>query len=114
MGWGKEQRKHKTEGGVGIKIGFWNKGGALQPLKEKINEIENLIKSHSFSLFGVVEANFFAENSLKDINIPGYTFFWDKGRNSCTRRNARCVLYVHTDLSCKLRHDLMKENVPEV
>ena len=52
-----------------FKIGFWNKGGALQPLYEKINEIEDLIKSNNFSVFGIIEANLFSHNKTEDVQI---------------------------------------------
>ena len=58
MGWSNKRHKNHSKGGPGIKVGFWNKGGALQPLREKINEIEELIKSNGFLVFGVIEANF--------------------------------------------------------
>ena len=114
MGWGKIYKKQTTSTGSGIKIGCWNKGGALQPLKEKINEVENLIKSNNFQILGVLEANFFEGNCVEDINIPGFTVYWDKGRKHQTRGNSRTVLFVDKDLSCKIRYDLMGENVPEV
>ena len=57
MGW-KHQSKISV-GGRGLKVGCWNKGGALQPLREKVNAIEVLIKSNNFSVFGVIEANIF-------------------------------------------------------
>ena len=99
---------------LGIKIGCWNKGGALQPLKEKVNEIENLLKSNNFGVLGIIEANFFQEDNVKDVEVDGYTFFWDEGRRNTVRKNARCGLYVHSDLNCKLRKDLMKETSPQV
>ena len=55
MGWSKKSNKHKMESNNGMKIGTWNKGGALQPLREKLNEIEVLIKSNDFSVFGISE-----------------------------------------------------------
>ena len=48
MGWKTFQRISKLGRSNGIKIGSWNKGGALQPLKEKLNEIEIFIKSNNF------------------------------------------------------------------
>ena len=114
MGWNikaKTKDKGKEEG---IKIGFWNKGGALQPLKEKINEIENMIKTNNFGVFGVIEANFLKDNDKKDVQLDGFTIFWDRGRENQLRRNSRCVLYVRSDLSYKLRLDLMNETCPEI
>ena len=46
MGW--NQKYKKAKGDSGIKVGFWNKGGATQPLREKINEIEFMVKSNGF------------------------------------------------------------------
>ena len=60
MGWNKKYNLNKLrEKEDGLKIGCWNKGGALQPLKDKVNDIENLIKSNNFAILGVTEANFF-------------------------------------------------------
>ena len=86
MGWGNSRKFHKIKQDGDLKVGFWNKGGAIQPLKEKINEIEYLIKSNGFSVFGVVEANFFANNDLHDIELSGYKLFWDKGRQNVQRK----------------------------
>ena len=44
MGWNKKYTQKKVKFENGIKVGFWNKGGALQSLKEKVNEIEGIIK----------------------------------------------------------------------
>ena len=114
MGWNNIQKKFQQKTQEGIKVGFWNKGGALQSLHEKINEIEHLIKSNNFGIFGVIEANFFKDNDVKDIEINGFSVFWDKGRNNISRQNARCVVYVRNDLSCKLKENLMDEKIPEI
>ena len=66
MVWNKKYLK-KSKWDSGLKIGFWNKGGARQPLKEKINEIEQLIKTNGFSVFGIVEANLFLDNDVNDV-----------------------------------------------
>ena len=114
MGWKKKPSKQLGENDNGIKVGCWNKGGALQPLQEKINEIEILLKTNRFGVLGILEANFFAENDKQDIEISGYRVFWDKGRENIRRKNSRCVLYIRNDLSYKLRGDLMKEDIPEI
>ena len=44
MGWNKKWKTRDQKIEEGIKIGVWNKGGALQPLREKVNEIENMLK----------------------------------------------------------------------
>ena len=113
MGWNKRiKRSRKVK--EGLKVGCWNKGGALQPLHEKINEIENLIKNKSFDIFGVLEANLFENNCTSESYIEGYNIYWDKGRNNCHRRNSRSVLFVRKDLNQKIRKDLMDDSVPEV
>ena len=99
---------------MGLKLDFGIRGGALQPLREKINEIEELMKSNNFSIFGVVEANLFNENSIEDVSISGYSIIWDLGKENNHRRNARCVLFIRNDISFKVRNDLMDSNVPEV
>ena len=114
MGWKKKWRTKSQEKDEGIKLGFWNKGGALQPLREKRNEIENIIKTNSFGVFGIAEANLFEHDDLTDVEIEGYKIFWDKGRKNIKRRNSRCVLYIRNDLSYKLRKDLMEDNCPEI
>ena len=113
MGWKKNKTIQQKES-FGIKIGCWNKGGALQPLSEKLNEIEILIKENDFSVSGVLEANFFSHNSKEDIEIDGCELIWDKGRENLRRNNSRSVLYIRRDLSFKVRHDLMEKNIPEI
>ena len=115
MGWDKKwTSKSENDNGKGIKVGSWNKGGALQPLQEKLNEIEYFMKDNNFSIFGISEANLFKETNNKDVQISGYTLFYDKGRENVTRKNSRCVVYIKNDLSFKLREDLMSEEIPEV
>ena len=116
MVWSKKitKRMSNCDDDIGIKVACWNKGGALQPLKDKVNEIENLIKTNNFGVFGVTEANFFREDDIKDVEISGYSFFWDKGRENAIRKNSRCCLYVRNDLNCKIREDLMKDTTPEI
>ena len=109
MGWSNKIRKVFKVKEEGIKVGCWNKGGALQPLQEKINEIENLLKRNNFGVLGITEANFFKENDMEDISISGYRVFWDKGRE-----NKISVLYIRNDLSFKIREDLMHECFPEI
>ena len=117
MGWKKQQlnnqRGDRTIEG-GLKVGSWNKGGVNQPLEEKLNEIETLIKSNNFTVMGISEANFFQHNDIEDVQIPGFRFFNDKGRNNSVRRNSRCVLYVGNDLTTNIRDDLMEEEFPEI
>ena len=62
MGWSNKFTNKEKEKEEGIRLGCWNKGGALQPLKDKINEIEKLIKTNNFSVFRITEANFFKED----------------------------------------------------
>ena len=93
---------------------FWNKGGALQPLHKKINEIEEMVKSNNFGVFGVVEANLFKESNHEDVTIDGYSLLWDLGRENRKRNNSRCVLYIRNDLSYKIRNDLMEMDIPEI
>ena len=90
MGWNKIWKYKKVgKPDSGIKIGCWNKDGALQPLQEKICEIEYLLKSNNFGVLGIVEANFFQDNDVKDVQIDGYKLFWDKGRENHKRKNDR-------------------------
>ena len=48
MGWKNKCSSKKYEKEGGLKIGFCNKGGALQPLQEKKNEIEFIVKRQTF------------------------------------------------------------------
>ena len=117
MGWKKQwdtNRIGKEKPNDGIKVGSWNKGGALQPLFEKINDIEQLMKTNNFAILGISEANLFKENDIQDVQISGYSLYYDKGQNCPIRRNSRCVLFIRNDLKCKLREDLMEENIPEI
>ena len=117
MGWKKQQLNNQRGDRTidsGLKVGSWNKGGVNQPLEEKLNEIETLIKSNNFAVMRISEANFFQHNDIEDVQIPGFRFFNDKGRNNIVRRNSRYVLYVRNDLTTKIRDDLMEEEFPEI
>ena len=48
-------------------------------MHENINEIEHVIKTNNFGIFGVIESNFFKENDIKNIEIKGFSVFCDKG-----------------------------------
>ena len=103
MVWGKSKKKVFQKRVEGIKVGCWNKGGALQPMKEKLIEIELLIKSNNFGVFEVLEANFFEDADPNEVKIEGFSLVWDKGRKNKRRRNARTALYIREDLSYKVR-----------
>ena len=77
MVWSQKAKIGKTTEEMGIKIGCQNKGGALQPLCEKVNEIEYLLKSNNFGVLGITEANFVEHDDEGDIVIEGYNVFWD-------------------------------------
>ena len=85
-----------------LRIGTWNKGGANQDLRKKINEITILLHQHKLDCLGVTEANLKKEANLEEVNIPGYTIFSDMGIKNKIKKNSRVVAYVKDELSYKV------------
>ena len=90
-----------------MKIGTWNKGGANQELRKKINEITILLHEEKLDCLGVTEANLMKGANLEEVNIPGYNLIHDMGIDNKTKKNSRVVVYVKEELS----YEVMKKHM---
>ena len=77
-----------------LRIGVWNKGGANQELKKKINEITIMLHSQKLDCLGITEANLRNEADVQEVTIPGYKLVWDFGMNNNIKKNSRVVAYI--------------------
>ena len=90
-----------------MKIGTWNKGGANQELRKKINEITILLHEEKLDCLGVTEANLMKGANLEEVNIPGYNLIHDMGIDNKTKKNSRVVVYVKEELI----YEVMKKHM---
>ena len=70
--------------------------------------------SGNIHCLGITEANLRAGAELEEVNIPGYSLVWDRGRENKVKANSRVVAYIREDLSYevvknKMEGDLMAE-----
>ena len=98
-----------------LRIGVWNKGGANQELKKKINEITIVLHSQKLDCLGITEANLRKEADLQEVSIPGYKLVHDMGMDNNVKKNSRVVVYIKEDLSYQVMKNLMGGDLmPEV
>ena len=98
-----------------LRIGVWNKGGANQELKKKINEITIVLHSQKLDCLGITEANLRKEADLQEVSIPGYKLVQDMGMDNNVKKNSRVVVYIKEDLSYQVMKNLMGGDLmPEV
>ena len=92
----------------GINICHWNKGGGY--LTNRINEIENVISTFRPHLLGISEANVWKNHDIQDIQIENYNVHLCKSLENPMYKVSRVAVYVHKDLSVKVRNDLMNDS----
>ena len=98
-----------------MKIGTWNKGGANQELKKKINEITIMLHSQKLDCLGITEANLRKEANLQEVTIPGYKLVCDMGIENSLKKNSRVVAYIKEELSYQVVKNFMgKDLMPEI
>ena len=96
----------------GIKILHWNAGA--RHLKNKINDIENVISSYRPAILGISEGNFKKEHNLEDVQIENYSLYFSETLNNPDLNISRVVVYVHNDIAVKLRKDLMNDSFSSI
>ena len=96
----------------GIKILHWNPGAAY--LENKLPEIESVIEEFSPHLFGISEANFLSTHSKENVNLEDYDLFFSDTLYNPILQVSRVVVYKHKSLICKLRRDMMSDQVSSI
>ena len=97
---------------TGIKIMHWNAGG--KHLINKITNIESVINGYKPSILGISESNFFARHDINDVQIENYKLFLSETINNENIQASRIAVYVHNDIACKLRKDLMNDTFSSI
>ena len=98
-----------------LRIGTWNKGGANQELRKKINEITILLHEQNLDCLGVTEANLQKDANLEDVNIPGYSLVHDMGKENNMKKNSRVVAYIKEELCYEIvRKHMEGDLMPEI
>ena len=96
----------------GIKIMHWNAGG--KHLANKIDNIESVINGYKPHLLGISEANFLKSHDVNDVQIENYKLFLSNTVHNDGIEASRVVVYVHNDIACKLRQDLMNDSFSSI
>ena len=96
----------------GIKIAHFNKGCGF--LASKKQEIENLISEFQPHMLGISEANFFKDHSYDDVQFVDYNFHLCKTLANPELEYSRIVVYTHKSLICKIRPDLMNDDISSI
>ena len=87
----------------GIKICHWNKGHSAY--QNKFSEIKNIIPRFKPQVLGISEANINQHEDHSALSIPDYkVYFGPVSPNGMIR----LVVYVHKEISVKVRTDLME------
>ena len=95
-----------------IKIAHWNKGSSL--LVNKIQEVKAVLALEKAKIFGLSEANLLAGDDRNLVSIADYNLHVSKTINNPNLKVSRVVAYMHTDITAKLRHDLMSDNFSSI
>ena len=99
-------------GKKGIKICHWNIGGGY--LCNKMDTIEAILLDHSPHIIGLSEASFWGEHNLDDVRIPNYKVFFANTLNNPSLNISRVAVYVHQDVTVRLREDLMSQDFSSI
>ena len=77
-----------------------------------MNTIEDLAKSNKMGVLGISEANISETDLDNQLIVDGYKTVVDKGRNG-PHKMSRTAMLIRSDLSYKIREDLMGTKFPE-
>ena len=96
----------------GIKICHWNIGGGY--LYNKMDTLETILSDHSPHILGISEASFWRGHNLDDVRIPNYKVFFANTLDNPSLYISRVAVYVHKDLSVRVREDLMSQDFSSI
>ena len=96
----------------GIKISHWNKGpGHLQT---KMPEIKNIVNGLHPHILGLSEANLKQSHDQNLVQLTDYVLHTCPTLSNPSLNTSRVVVYTHSSLVVKVRHDLMCDSYSSV
>ena len=96
----------------GIKIMHWNSGG--KHLVNKMDNIESVVNGYKPHILGISEANLLKRHDVNDVQIENYKLFHSNTIFNNDIEASRVVVYVHNEIACKLREDLMNDKFSSI
>ena len=96
----------------GIKLCHWNAGAGY--LSSKQPELTNIIAGYKPHVLGVTESCLKKNHNLSDVQIQDYNIYLPKTLDNPNLGASRVSVYVHKDIICKVRHDLMNDDFSSV
>ena len=103
---------NRTNRGRGIKMIAWNKGSSH--LQNKHHEVETIIAADKPHILGLSEANLKREIDLSLVQHADYTLHTAPTLDNPQLGIARMVVYTHSSLVVKRRHDLEDNSLSAV
>jgi hypothetical protein len=104
--------KHGNRQKNGLKIMHWNACG--KHLINKIGNIESVINGYRPHFLGISEANLLKKHDITDVQIENYTLYVSNTLSNPSIEASRVVVFVHNDVICKVRHDLMNDKFSSI
>ena len=103
---------NRSARGRGIKLIAWNKGSSY--LQNKHHEIEHIIAAEKPHILGLSEANLKKDTDLSLVQHAEYTLHTAPTIDNPQLGIARMVVYTHSSLVVKRRHDLEDQSLSAV
>ena len=97
---------------AGIRICHWNKGGSH--LKNKMQEVRNIVGEVHPHILGLSEANFIKDHDHNLVQIQDYDLHLPLSHADPDLNCSRIVAYTHKSLVAKLRSDLMSSEFSSI
>jgi hypothetical protein len=90
----------------------WNPGS--KHLHNKLGNIESVINGYKPDILGISESNFFKHHDINDVQIDNYKLFLSDTLDNENIKASRIAVYVHDDIVCKVRKDLMNDTFSSI
>ena len=74
-------------------------------------EICHIAEEHKFLVFGVTESSVYESEDLNNIKLAAYKAYFSNTLHNPNIRSSRVTVFVHQDLTVKVRSDLMNEKL---
>ena len=96
----------------GIKLAHWNAGSAH--LRNKMNEIEQVVSENNPHLLGISEANLKRAHDMQEVQLQDYELILSKTIDNDQLQVSRVICYMHQSLVGKVRDDLMSDQFSSI